>query len=200
MPDPAWVGNIAREVIRRLQSGAAPQASVATVKLVTVETLERLGGGGEIRLAASCVITPAAKDEAARRGIRLVRDASTASPQAGSQINSQSDLQSTSSHSASPQPKHSDDLLAAQLARRNVALPPGIDVIWTETPAAEVCRHCAAGRPAVMIAAYADVERFAAEVSPRVWVLDAQRLSLVAATNAAARIARLASKDHGGKR
>jgi hypothetical protein len=190
MPDPAWIGSIAREVIRRLQRETAPPASTAPVKLVTVETLERLGGAGEIRVSPSCVVTPAASEEAVRRGIKLVREASAAAPQAGSPANPP----------AGPPPDQRDDVLAAQLTRRNITLPPGIDVVWTETPAAEVYRHCAAGRPAVMITAYADVERFAAELSPRVWVLDAQRLSLVAATNAAARIARLASTDHGGNR
>jgi len=183
MPDPAWIGNIAREVIRRLQSETVEtsRASTPPLKLVTVETLRRGKDSREIRVAASCVVTPAAKEEAARRGIKLVRE-TTAEPR-------------LPAHS----PDAAGDALTVQMARRDIALPRGSEVVWTDTPAAEVCRRCAAGQTAVMITCYADVERFAAEITPQVWVLDAKRLSLVAATNAAARIARFPG-NHGDVR
>ena len=186
MPSQAWIGQIAREVVRRLQSECGSDSSPA-VKLVTLDTLQRLGTSGEIHLAPSCVVTPAAEEEAKRRGIQLVHAKTAHSNETAS--------------SATDEPSgHHDDALLRQLALRGVALPADADVVWTRTPAAEVCRHCACGKRAVMITAYADVDRFAAEISPQVWVLDAERLSLVAATNIAVRIARRATTDPRGNR
>ena len=86
-----------------------------------------------------------------------------------------------------------DSALESQLQRRGIALPVGTDVLWTEQPAKAVFEHCQSGRRAVMVAAFSDVERFADELRPEVWVLDRKKLNLAAAVNATARIAHLAS-------
>jgi hypothetical protein len=158
----------------------AAAAGEAEPRLVTLETLDRFGDGGEIRLAARAVVTPAARDEARRRGIQLV--ACETKPQAGE---------------SSPPAACSDDVLQRQLDRRGVVLPAETELVWTDQPAREVFRHCSAGQPAVMVTDFADVDRFAAELSPRVWVLDRQRLNLTAAANVAARIARCSSGPGG---
>lgn len=180
LPSEAWVGQIAREVLRRLRSevsSAERPSQTPAVKLVTLETLRSLGSSAELRLTASAVVTPAAKEEARRRGIRLVT--ATSEPAAEHSVPATADGE------------FADDLLTAQLNRRGVTLPDGVDVVWTQTPAVAVCQHCSAGKRAVMVTTYADVDRFFAELSPQVWILDAERLSLVAATNVATRIARL---------
>lgn len=175
LPSEAWVGQIAREVLRRLRSDAS--SSTPAVKLVTLETLRTLGSSAELRLAASAVVTPAAKEEARRRGIRLVTATSEPSVE--------------HSTPAAADGNAVDDVLLAQLMRRGVTLPSGVTLEWTRTPAVAVCQHCSAGKRAVMVTTYADVDRFFAELSPQVWILDAERLSLVAATNVATRIARI---------
>lgn len=91
-----------------------------------------------------------------------------------------------------------DPAFEAQLQRRGVALPAGSDVVWTDQPATAVFEQCRSGRRAVMVSAFSDVERFTDELSPEVWVLDRKKLNLVAAVNAAARIAHLAAL--GGSR
>ena len=178
------IAAIAREVVRRLRDNHPSEspAPAATVfeKLITIETLGRYAESGEIHATARAIVTPAAREEAARRGIRIRHSGEhhwkpvpptptptppTATPPAGA--------------------------LEVQLARRGVAIPCGTEVVWTAEPASEVFRRCSRGERAVMISSLADVDRFACEFSPNVWVLDQLKLNLVAATNAAARIARL---------
>ncbi|MEL6108724.1 MAG: hypothetical protein AAFU85_22180 [Planctomycetota bacterium] len=87
--------------------------------------------------------------------------------------------------------------LDAQMRRRGVVLPASTKLLWTDEPARAVYEQCRGGRRAVMVTAFSDVERFAQELDPDVWVLDRKRINLVAAVNAAARIAQLAA---GGSR
>lgn len=90
-----------------------------------------------------------------------------------------------------------DPALDAQMQRRGVVLPAETELLWTDEPAKAVFEHCRGGRRAVMVTAFSDVERFGQELNPDVWVLDRKRINLVAAVNAAARIAQLAA---GGSR
>ena len=73
--------------------------------------------------------------------------------------------------------------LIAQLRRRGIPLPT-TRIILSETPARDVYQQCSRhGQRGVMVISIADVDRFAAELSPTAWVLDMTRLNLVAATN-----------------
>ncbi|KAA5540447.1 hypothetical protein FYK55_20770 [Roseiconus nitratireducens] len=200
-PDPAMIARIAREVIRRLRndpnaaadlaagsSAVAPENKPAATtivgkRLITVETLRAHADTSELVAAPGAVITPAARDEAKRRGIAIV-SAST-SRQA-------SPHNATGDRANGPVGQH-DCELAGQLQRRGVRLPGGVKVIWTDRPAAEVCRRCQSGDRATMVGTFTDVDRFAAELAPTVWVLDRTKLNLTAAVNAAVRIAQVAS-------
>ncbi|MEO1529689.1 MAG: hypothetical protein AAFX06_30070 [Planctomycetota bacterium] len=84
-----------------------------------------------------------------------------------------------------------DPALESQMQRRGVVLPADTELLWTDEPAKAVFEACGGGRRAVMITAFSDVERFMQELRPDVWVLDRKRINLVAAVNAAARIAQL---------
>ena len=88
------------------------------------------------------------------------------------------------------------DALAGQIAKRGVVLPTDVEIVWTQTPAAEVLDRCSKGQRATMVAALSDVQRFFDEIEPTVWVLDRQRLNLTAAMNVASRIA-LCSRTRG---
>lgn len=195
------IADIARQVIRRLRESGSPglavSASTASApaipsrsggeKLITIETLDRYAGTGQILAVEGAVITPAAREEAVQRGIQIQYAASSG---ASSSIaaNAQADA-------SPPTEMQVPDSLGNQLARRGIALPAGVEILWTEQPAAEVYRRCSGGQRAAMVSALSDVERFAAELSPNVWVLDRQKLNLVAAVNVAARIARCPAPD-----
>ncbi|MCA9139503.1 MAG: hypothetical protein KDB00_22170 [Planctomycetales bacterium] len=178
--DPAIIAGIAREVIRRLRQDAPPASACGGEKLVTIETLDRYAGSSEIFVTRRAVVTPAAREEAVRRGI---------------QIRFIDGIETKNAIATTPAETPSQtNPLCSQLARRGITLPVGIDVVWVDQPAAEVYRRCSQNQRAVMITSLADVDRFAAELAPQAWVLDRHKLNLVAAVNVAARIARSAVK------
>ncbi|QDV84148.1 hypothetical protein [Planctomycetes bacterium TBK1r] len=197
----AMIADIARQVIRRLRESGSPgsAASASTTsapagpspvggeKLITIATLDRYASTGQILAVEGAVITPAAREEAAQRGIQIQFAASgVASPS----ITSSSNAANAQADTSPPTEMQLPDSLGNQLARRGITLPAGVEILWTDEPAAEVYRRCSGGQRAAMVSALSDVERFAAELSPNVWVLDRQKLNLVAAVNVAARIAR----------
>lgn len=182
------IAAIAREVVKRLRAGETvgqnpKREQGVTHNLVTADTLKPYADGGTVRLVSGAVITPAARDEARSRRIQF----------AGGSIGREVVKASAPPITISvPGQSVADDCpIAQQLTRRGIQLPAHINVIWTLTPAAEVVRQCASGSVAVMLTRLADIDRFAAEVSPKVWVIDRDQVNLVAATNMAARIARL---------
>ena len=91
-PDGKLVQRIVADVLARLEQLAGPQAACAagpgegepgTVRLelpvLSAAELERLPEGvRQVVLVPRCVVTPAARDEAARRGIRLLKTAEPA--------------------------------------------------------------------------------------------------------------------------
>lgn len=178
--DPSLVATIAREVVRRLRESDGQPTVTPGERLITIETLDRYVGATEIFAAADAVITPAAREEAKRRGIRL-RSADESSGEA---------------HRVGNVATTEQDALAAQLAKRGIVLPTDVEIVWTQTPAAEVLNRCSKGQRATMVAALSDVQRFFDEIEPTVWVLDRQRLNLTAAMNVASRIA-LCSRTRG---
>lgn len=171
------IAGIAREVVQRLrgQTKLADPASVqpaAALRLVTIETLQKVADGTALAVAPRCVITPAAREEARRRNITLdVCEVAATTPVAATE---------------------NECPVASQLARRGIDLPADVRWQWTKQPAQAVVRQCGKGRRAVMISRLSDVQRFAAELSPQVWVLDAEHLNLAAAVNCLALIAKLA--------
>ena len=200
------IADIARQVIRRLrESGSpAPTASAPTTsapaspspvggeKLITIETLDRYASTGQIIAVEGAVVTPAAREEAVQRGIQIQYAAPgvAVSNIAAPSITSTSGAANAQADASPPTEMQVPQSLAIQLARRGITLPAGVEILWTDEPAAEVYRRCSGGQRAAMVSALSDVERFAAELSPNVWVLDRQKLNLVAAVNVAARIAR----------
>ena len=202
----AMIADIARQVIRRLrESGSpAPTASAPTTsapaspspvggeKLITIETLDRYASTGQIIAVEGAVVTPAAREEAVQRGIQIQYAAPgvAVSNIAAPSITSTSGAANAQADASPPTEMQVPQSLAIQLARRGITLPAGVEILWTDEPAAEVYRRCSGGQRAAMVSALSDVERFAAELSPNVWVLDRQKLNLVAAVNVAARIAR----------
>ena len=175
------IAGIAREVIRRLRDDGPEKPSGAREKLITIETLDRHLGATEIGAADGAVITPAAREEASRRGIKITFGQTKTA-----------DGNETAGHQTS-------DALCHQLTRRGISLPDGVELVWTDRPAGEVYRRCGKGQRAAMITELSDVDRFAGEFAPNAWVLDRQKLSLVAAVNVAARIARISKPATGAR-
>ncbi len=76
------------------------------------------------------------------------------------------------------------DAVRTQLARRGVGVG-WAKILLSDTPAWEVCQQCTDnGESAVMINSVTDVQRFADELTPTVWVLDMKRLNITAAVKA----------------
>jgi hypothetical protein len=213
--DPATIAGIAREVVRRLREiergeTGGPKESpnqtqkptdnlnpIIAEKLITIATLDRHAGATEIVASTRAVVTPAAREEAARRGIAIVSDSAPPSPVTVSTLpisGSASDVQ------ASGAPITFGDAFDQQLIRRGIVMPAGVTLVWTDRPADEVYRRCSSGQRAAMLTALTDVQRFADELSPTVWVLDAERLNLSAAVNVASRIAKVACPSTGDNR
>lgn len=173
------IAGIAREVIRRLRQDESKASDCASEKLITIETLDRHAGASQIIAADRAVVTPAAREEAQRRGIKITSGGN--SPIAKRPVANQSGPDDSTINP-----------LCHQLSRRGITMPANVQVIWVDQPAAEVFRRCSNNQRAVMINSLADVDRFAAELSPQIWVLDRHKLNLTAAVNVAARIARSA--------
>lgn len=189
--DPDMIAAIAREVIARLgtmsppqtESPASPTQVFLDSRIITASTLEQISGNpSQLSVPANALITPAARDEARRRGISLTR---SADPQQPTEQAHHARLEI--SDSADPARA---EALRTQLARRGVG-DIAATVVLSDTPAREVHHQCAArGNVAVMISDVTDVGRFAGELSPNVWVLDMKKLNLTAAVNAVAHITR----------
>lgn len=200
--DPAIIAGIAREVIRRLRQQdlvndqPAPAASAVAEKLITIETLGRYAAAGQVMAAPGAVITPAAREEARRRGIKIVSKTNIT----GANITGANERPSKNESDNDSQA----DALGKQLAHRGISLPPNVSILWTDRPAAEVHQQCTAGHRAVMVDCVSNVQRFADELDPQVWVLDRHKLNLIAAVNVAAQIARCpaptAKTNAGGSR
>ncbi len=180
--DPALVAAIAREVIARIKSTSKTNDTAASIgdRVVTAAAIERLTGQPtQVFITPQAIVTPAARDEARRRGIAINRTVQLPD----SQRPDHAKLEITDSTN----PERAT-AVQAQVARRGHA-DASARIVLSDTPAREVYQQCAVnGEIAVMITSVTDVQRFAQELSPTVWVLDMQRLNLTAAVNAVARI------------
>jgi hypothetical protein len=197
---------IARKVVARIQSGSGAE-SMATgaakvsrpVRLVTVSTVTQVAASAEpvLLIDGRSVITPSARDEAKRMGVvfRCADAANTASQTKPTYA----ELSSTAQ--ASPQTlsildsteRNWIDGMVAALNRRGIAASRGESIpliVITDRPGVTTYEYCRQGRRAVSIGDLADVDRFAGELSPEIWVIDTQRVNLPLAINIAARAAR----------
>ncbi len=182
--DPSLVAAISREVIARLRS-ATPGTTDQSIRdrIITTKTIESVTGKPtRIRISNSAVVTPAARDEARRRGISIDRTFDLHNSQ--DEPTPSHDLTIEITDTSDPQRAQS---VRDQLERRGV-IRNASRIVLSDHPANEVHRLCATGERAVMIGSINDVRRFADDFGPTVWVLDMKRLNLAAAANAAAQI------------
>ncbi|TWU47175.1 hypothetical protein Poly51_49730 [Rubripirellula tenax] len=198
--DPAWVARIVAEVVARLNAATAHKAATADVttnvggeallaKVVDVRIIAETEAGSTLILSPKAVVTPAAKDEAKRKNIQLVR-------QSGAAIGTT--RQTNSTKNLIDQDDQRRTAIENQLRRRGI---PGItaDVVLSDTPAREVVDQGGQGKRAVMIGVLSDVARFGGEVDPQVWVLDMKRLNMIAAVNVIASIVQFRKSVQLGK-
>jgi hypothetical protein len=204
-----FVQRIVREVIARLAnphlpssdpSSSAPSsrdttsrdrasAVIVAERIVTARTISGIAGTPtQIAVPPTAVITPAARDEARRRGITI-------------ETNRGKEQQVTSGDRAAPNEcdgaaiRDTDNPQRAAAVTRQLA-GRGIKkinarVVLSDTPALEVHRSCTQDHQrSVMIASLADVDRFANELNPTLWVIDMARMNLTMAVNIIARIQR----------
>lgn len=194
--DPDFVAQIVRKVIARLRNTHAAQlntntnATAASIsdKVVTAHTIESVAGTpAEVFVAPSAVVTPAALDVAKQRGIRINRTIDVPPAQQPSQHLPQHNHRITDTE----QPLRAQSL-RQQLMKRGITELNSQRIILSDTPATDLHR-CIATEScrAAMVSSMNDVDRFHRELQPSVWVFDMGRMSLIAAVNAAARIAQL---------
>jgi hypothetical protein len=179
------VADIARKVIARLVAGSdAPDTPTVDDRVVSIGTLQQLPRSGKrISIRPDAIITPAAADEARDRGITISR------------TNDTPGQPHTREAAAITDPARPERATAVcrQLDRRGIGTSSA-RIVLSDTPASEVWQQCSAqGERAVMISAVHDVQRFADELQPTLWVLDMNRLNLVAAVNVIATITRIGS-------
>ena len=127
--------------------------------------------------------------------MQLVQDVAVASPEVGS-AGSAAPCRESLSITDHENPSRALTI-ANQLHRRGIT-ELAATIVLSQTPALDVHHYC--GRKnerAVMITALADVDRFRRELEPTVWVLDMERLNLVAAVNVIARISQQTSGTLG---
>ena len=180
--DPAFVAAIAREVIARLKATSKTNQTAASIhdRIVTLNIIEQLiGTPTQAFITPHAIVTPAARDEARRRGITIIPTVDLPTNQQPS--HEKLDI-------TDPAKPERAEAMRTQLARRSVADGPA-KIVLSDTPAREVYQQCTSGREtAVMIASISEVDRFADELAPTVWVLDMKRLNFASAVNVVTRI------------
>lgn len=183
--DPATVAAIAREVIARLKSTSKTNQSAASLddRVITAGTIEQLiGKPTQLFIAPGAIVTPAARDEARQRGITINHTLDVPAQQQPNR--GRLDI----IDSIKPERAQA---VRTQLARRGTN-NGSARVVLSDTPGRDVHQQCTAHRErAVMITAVADVQRFADELAPTVWVLDMKRLNIAAATNVVTQITQI---------
>lgn len=195
--DQAHVARVVREVIARLKKHATSlntttqtnnTAASVSDKVITAATVHQLAGSPkQLFVDSKAIVTPAAKDAAKERGVQISRSVELPAAQIPQQ---QTNSQNNTGIVDVQQPERAASI-AAQLSRRSLRTD-GLRIVLSETPATDVFRYCSEGQRTVMVNNVADIDRFAKELQPTVWVFDMKRMNFMAAVNAAAAIARLA--------
>lgn len=184
--DPERIAAIVRKVVARLTEpnrGTEPNQGKGITGVVSVKTIEQ-HTGKRLVITKSAVITPAARDEARRRGIPIERTNETRVSAAHEATDAITDIDN---------PQRAETI-RQQLRRRGIELSTSY-VVLSDSPAREVYRQISNGQSAAMVTELADVERFHHELAPTVWVFDMKRLNVPAAVNAAAKISQLANRS-----
>jgi len=211
--DPELIGRVVREVLARLRRASASEAAggghVLRDRVITAAAVSGLPDPvDQLHVSAAAVITPAAWDELRSRGGTLVRSGSetnetigvrrgraeislppTASWQAAAASPAARDAGAAGGVIDSQDPGRAENV-TAQLVRRGFSAE-GARVVLTDTPAIDLHRWNAAGHRAAMVRDLRDVDRFAVELDPTVWILDMAEMNLIAAVNATCHILRL---------
>lgn len=193
--DPKWIAAVAREVVNRLKSGPnAPTADRDEVLIndhvVTADAIAKIKTApAEVTILDRAVITPAARDEASRRRIKFRRSSEASVAPCGEPSDA---ADSTIRIIDNAQPQRAN-AVAAQIAGRGITAVAAT-IVLSESPAADVHHQCLVNHQrAAMINSLVDVDRFAAELDPTVWVLDMARINFMTAVNVVARIAKCQS-------
>lgn len=157
-------------------------------KVIALGDLEgKLDGKSEIATAPRAVITPAARDLLCSRSIQIVREDASKSP-------SRAVAASDGITVADADCPDRGAAFARQLGLRTGGSVQAVVVqeariVLANLPQRVVCELCRSGSEAVQIGSLAEVRSVAAAMQPTVWVLDMNRLNLIAATNVAKQIA-----------
>lgn len=150
---------------------------------MTVGTIDAVPAGeAELVVAAGAVVTPAAVDEAKRRGIRLVQT-SQAAASPGSPAPPATGLRIRDAQ----RPERAAQVIE-QLTRRGLNGVPHDAIVLSDRPHETAHRETVAGSRVAIVRCYGDVDRFAAEWNPNTWILDLVDLNPAAVVNAAQRI------------
>ena len=191
------IAEIVRQVLARLASTAETKDSTQiantttqkqttsaalTEKIITSRTIQELSKQtSQIFVSPTAIITPSARDDARSRNIEIQRTVPLPEGQ-------QPDQQKIEIIDYA-QPERAQ-AVKQQLAFRGITNGTG-KIVLTETPAKEVHFQCARkNEVAVMIGCFDDIQRFADEITPTVWILDTQRLNFTAVVNAVAQISK----------
>jgi hypothetical protein len=184
--DPVRIAAIVREVIARIKQTnlTTNEPDSLPDKVITVATIEALTGSpNEIHVDAKAIVTPAARDEAKLRGITISRSDKPVNRQ-----NIETERPTNQNEIVDVAKPERAASMVAQLSRRGISVL-GCRIVLSETPAADVFRFCnSENERAVMLSNLSDVQRFASELQPTVWVFDMKRMNLMTAVNAAVQI------------
>lgn len=202
--DPAYIAAIVRQVLARIRAAQATGQSETTgitqhpraMKLVTLDAVVRCAASEErvVYIEPRSIVTPAARDEAKRLGVRLQLVAAEST--STSQERSASVAARVSLGMIDTTPASWVESASVALARRGISITPGyaaIQIVLTDEPAKQT--HAYSSRPAhraAMLSGINQVERFQRELSPDVWVIDKTQLNFPTVVNLVAKIARLA--------
>ncbi len=185
--DPALVSEIVRRVLTRMRAGKPIENTTPDpLRLVTVDTVvaHATSNDRSIRVNGKSVITPAARDEAKRRGIKFVTDG-TAHHRLPIGVATMINIIDTT------EPAWTQSVVAG-LARRGIDASTnesGTVLVITDTPAKLTHQYSVTGNHrAAMLTTISDVDRFWRELRPNVWVVDKTRVNLPTIVNIAARI------------
>ncbi len=179
---------------RPITTHSAIDSTTTTIAdhVVCVATIESLGARcREIVVTAKAIVTPAAHDEAKLRGITINRCTdSSRRPTTPTSSGVSSEASGVGNEWIVDREKpERAAAMRDQLSRRGVT-SIGSTIVLSETPAKDVFRYCNThAQRAVMLSSINDIDRFAIELQPTVWVLDMQRMNFMAAVNAASQIA-----------
>ncbi len=196
------IAEIVRQVLTRLDSSAETKhttlaansktqsrttSAALTEKIITSRTIQELSKRtSQIFVSPTAIITPSARDDARSRKIEIQRTVQLPEGQEPDQQKIE-----IIDHA---QPKRAQ-AVEQQLAIRGITTGIG-KIILTETPAKETHFQCARkNEVAVMIGSLNDIQRFAGEITPTVWILDMQGLTFSAALNAVAQISKTRRVD-----